>query len=358
MSSKNIVNKEIDLIVKASYRLSLVEQHLILLGIVTVKKTGKGAKPNEWVSFTVQDYMDIFKPKDTKTEVYGQLKQAVSNLADRKFVLIHKQSPATGYTRSESWSWIQGEALYKANTGIIEFVFSDKIREYIKHLDKRFTQYPIERITGMTSIYPIRLYEILIRWYNQDIKEVKLEVEYLQILFALEDAYKLFADFKKRILDVAVKQINQHSDLDCSYTQHKTGRAVTHLLFTFDLKPEAKAAKAAEQTAKAAKQSAAVKPAPQPKDNAPARGKGKGKRSTPVVVGDDDTTPPADMQPEVLTPQQERNRQRQQAANAAIEAYIQRMKEQGKRPRPKELIPIQTKALAEFDAMHPQPAAA
>lgn len=250
MASKNIVNKEIDLIEKASYQLDLIEQRLILLGIVTAKKTGKGYKPNEFVIFTVQDYMDVFKTKETKTEVYGQLKRAVLGLYNKEFTLINKKSPHIELANIRRWRWIQERGKYQDRLGIIEFVFSDKIREYIKRLEERFTQYPIERIASMTSIYPIRLYEILIRWYNQDIKEIKLEVTYLQALFALEDTYKLFADFKRRIIDVAVKQINEYSDLECSYTQHKTGHAVTHLIFNFDLKPECKIAKAAEQAAK------------------------------------------------------------------------------------------------------------
>jgi plasmid replication initiation protein len=36
---------------------------------------------------------------------------------------------------------------------------------------------------------------------------------------------------------VAISQINEFSDLTASYTQRKTGRVVTHLIFTFSKKP-------------------------------------------------------------------------------------------------------------------------
>jgi plasmid replication initiation protein len=52
-----------------------------------------------------------------------------------------------------------------------------------------------------------------------------------------EDYPRLF-DLKKRVIDVAIDQINQHSDLSVSYSQRKTKRTVTHLIFTFSQKPQ------------------------------------------------------------------------------------------------------------------------
>jgi hypothetical protein len=42
------------------------------------------------------------------------------------------------------------------------------------------------------------------------------------------------SDFKKRVLDLAVSQINEHTDITVSYEQHKAGRVITG--FTFSLK--------------------------------------------------------------------------------------------------------------------------
>jgi plasmid replication initiation protein len=40
-------------------------------------------------------------------------------------------------------------------------------------------------------------------------------------------------NFKTRVLDPAVKDINTHSNYQVSWEQRKTGRRVTHLTFTF-----------------------------------------------------------------------------------------------------------------------------
>jgi len=46
----------------------------------------------------------------------------------------------------------------------------------------------------------------------------------------------LVKDFKKRVIDPAVKDINTHSDYTVEWTQRKTGCKVTHLTFIFDKK--------------------------------------------------------------------------------------------------------------------------
>ena len=54
----------------------------------------------------------------------------------------------------------------------------------------------------------------------------------------MEKSYSAIKDFKKRVIDVAVSQINEHSDLNVNYEQRKTGKAVTHLIFYFHSKRE------------------------------------------------------------------------------------------------------------------------
>ena len=47
-------------------------------------------------------------------------------------------------------------------------------------------------------------------------------------------------NFKNRVLDPAIKQINEHTDITVSYEQHKTGRSITGFSFKFKPKPQAK----------------------------------------------------------------------------------------------------------------------
>jgi hypothetical protein len=90
----------------------------------------------------------------------------------------------------------------------------------------------------MTSIYAIRIYEILIQWGSVGKREV--EVEWLKKTLMVDKEYVRLDNFKKKVIDIGLSQINEFSDLTASYTQRKTGRVVTHFIFTFSQKPPPK----------------------------------------------------------------------------------------------------------------------
>ena len=46
-------------------------------------------------------------------------------------------------------------------------------------------------------------------------------------------------DFKKYVLDIALKQVNQHTDITVKVEQHKTGRSITGFSFNFKQKKSA-----------------------------------------------------------------------------------------------------------------------
>ena len=90
----------------------------------------------------------------------------------------------------------------------------------------------------MTCIYAIRLYELLVQWQTTGKREV--EIDWLKKQFQLDEGYDRMDNFKARVLDPAIKDINEHSNLQVSWTQRKSGRRVTHLTFYFSEKASAK----------------------------------------------------------------------------------------------------------------------
>ena len=55
----------------------------------------------------------------------------------------------------------------------------------------------------------------------------------------LETEYKRMYDFKKYVLDIALKQVNEHTDITVKVEQHKTGRSITGFSFSFNQKKSA-----------------------------------------------------------------------------------------------------------------------
>ena len=52
----------------------------------------------------------------------------------------------------------------------------------------------------------------------------------------MEEKYSRLGDLKKRVIEPAVAEINEHSNFWVTYGQRKVGRIVTHFQFQFGLK--------------------------------------------------------------------------------------------------------------------------
>ena len=102
---------------------------------------------------------------------------------------------------------------------------------YLSQLTEQFTRYALADIAKMSSAHAVRLYEMLAQWRGAG--ERIVSIDWLREAFQLEDRYPNIRDFKRWVIDPAVKQINEHSPLWVKWEQRKTGRRVSHLVFTF-----------------------------------------------------------------------------------------------------------------------------
>ncbi|WP_147265424.1 replication initiation protein RepM, partial [Acinetobacter baumannii] len=96
------------------------------------------------------------------------------------------------------------------------------------------------QVSGLSSAYAIRLYEVLIAWRSTGKTPVIELSDFRQKLGVLETEYKRMYDFKKYVLDLAIKQINKHTDITVKVEQHKTGRTISGFSFKFKQKQQPK----------------------------------------------------------------------------------------------------------------------
>ncbi len=233
-NNKNELVAKSNKLIEASYRLDLVEQRIILFAITEARKTGKGLNAVDFVTITAKDYAVHFGADEKSA--YAQLKKAAETLFSRH-VVIRDIHPESGRERVTKVRWLSA-ASYIDGAGAIQLQFAGAMVPYITRLEAEFTRYKLEKIAGMSSAYAIRLYELLIQWEN--IGQREIELEWLKKTLMVDKDYPRLFDFKKRVIDVALAQINEHSDLSASYTQRKIGRTVTHFIFTFSPKQDSK----------------------------------------------------------------------------------------------------------------------
>ena len=217
-------------LVEASYRLTLVEQQIVLFAICKAREEKTGITSDTRITITALDFSRQFgTPGNT---VYRDLKTAMSTLFDRH-VVIHDIRPETGKPRTTKTRWISS-ASYIDGDGTIQLKFADDVIPFIARLEREFTAYRLEKIGNLSSVHAVRMYELLVQYLSLGKRE--FAVEWLRDTLDLIEEYPALKDLKKRVIDVSVTQINTHTDITTSYTQRKTGRAVTHLNFKIQAK--------------------------------------------------------------------------------------------------------------------------
>ena len=228
-TEKQVVVVKSNKLIEASYRLDLIEQRIILYAIVEARETQQGLSDG-FVTLEAKRFAAMFGMDESNT--YGQLKEAMDTLFGRHIV-VHDIHPESGCARVSKVRWIS-TASYIDGAGAVQLRFATDMLPYITRLETEFTSYHLEKIGRMTSVNAVRMYELLVQYLS--IGKREFGISQLKETLGMEGRYKAIKDFKKDVLDMAVSQINEHSDIRVSYTQRKTGRTVTHLIFA--IKPE------------------------------------------------------------------------------------------------------------------------
>ncbi len=236
MSKNNLTVYKSNKVVEAGYKLSLNEQRLILCCIAKVNSS-KPLSALECFEVTGKEFAQHFKISEGKA--YQTLKEVSEQLFER-YVIIDNPNPKDKTLKYTRTRWISA-INYHSDAGKVSLMFSPLMIPYLSELTGQFTFYQLNKISGMSSIYGIRLYELLMQWKSVGTREI--EIEWLKQQFELDDSYNRIFNLKKRVIDPAVKDINEHSNYTVEWTQRKTGRRVTHLTFIFDEKAAKKPSK-------------------------------------------------------------------------------------------------------------------
>ena len=222
-------------LIDASFNLSLVEQRLMLLAITEARELPH-LSPETPIEVRAVTYREQYNVD--RSESYKQLAEASKQLFNRQFSYIdsYKDNNAVSVSR-----WVN-EVTYVTDKGMVVLYLNRNVISMISRLEEQFTKYHLMQISDLSSQYSIRLYELMAKYINLG-NSRKYPIEEIRGLFGIGiNEYKSMSDFKKRVLDLAVNEINKKTDITVQYEQFKSGRVITHLLFKIAKKREKKSA--------------------------------------------------------------------------------------------------------------------
>ena len=188
-------------IVEAGYKLSIAEQRIILLSLA--KLDNRNTEQSK-VTLYAMDYARAFGLSEKIA--YTELSKASKRLYERSIIL-------KGEDETTEFRWVESRTKYHKGEGRISFEFSRRVLPYLFELDKKlgYTQYELLSVSGFTSNYSIRIYELSVKLLGM--RNQSVSVGELRRILQLETKYKEFRELNKFVIKVAVNEINEKSDL-------------------------------------------------------------------------------------------------------------------------------------------------
>lgn len=218
ISKNNVVTKSNKLI-EAAYKLTEVEQKIILTLISLVNPIAD----TEFRSFTfpIKDFTKLIGVKSEKRN--RELEQITAKLMSK----VHEIRFEDGMTQVQ---WLT-MAKYNYKEGTISLTLNEFLEPYLLDLKREFTSYELKNVSTLKGHYTIRIYELLRQYYNMKNKERIFLVDDMRKKLGATDIYPAYANFKQRVIVPAQKEINKKSDITFEFEEIKKGRSVHKIKF-------------------------------------------------------------------------------------------------------------------------------
>ncbi|WP_120890653.1 replication initiation protein [Helicobacter pylori] len=120
---------------------------------------------------------------------------------------------------------------YTKGEATIKYQLNEYLKPYLLGLRKNFTQIPLQHILPIRSGYAIRIYQMLLSELKQNRNEVEMNLLYLQDVLCVPKSMYAWIDFKKRVLEPSLKEINATTDIIADYRPLKERQKIVKLAF-------------------------------------------------------------------------------------------------------------------------------
>ncbi|RVZ95186.1 replication initiation protein [Helicobacter pylori] len=120
---------------------------------------------------------------------------------------------------------------YLKRKAVICYQLNDCLKPYLLGLRKNFTQIPLQRILPIRSGYAIRIYQMLLSELKQNRNEITRYLIELQDILCVPKSMYAWINFKRKILEPSLKEINATTDIVADYRPLKQRQKIVKLAF-------------------------------------------------------------------------------------------------------------------------------
>ena len=209
-------------LITSHFNFSMTEYRILLYAISLVNPTDK-AFPQEF-KINIKAFAEQFGIEPER--LYTELKQTLKRKMFPRYITIEMED-----------GWIGNFHLidfmkYHDSLGEIELVFSRFAMPLLCNFKDNFTSYHLDQISLFKSAYSIRFYEFsIMRMKANEGKPTQffITIDELKRRFEITDKYRMYNNFKQRVIEKAMTEINAFSNISLRYVEIKKGRSVDQI---------------------------------------------------------------------------------------------------------------------------------
>lgn len=210
-------------LIEGCYKLNLNEQRLLYLCVAKLDPRKVLPKDNTF-TVTAKEFAEQFL-MDEKL-VYKEMEDASKALAERWV-------RTTDGKYREQFRWVFG-VRYHDNEGKVTLGFSPWVIPYLTNLREQFTSLKLSQISELKSVYSIRLLEFLTQFKATG--KFIIDLDRFKERLDIKNEYKRFYNLKMRVIEPAVKELREKSNLVIDWKPIKSGKMIKQLEFIFSEK--------------------------------------------------------------------------------------------------------------------------
>lgn len=206
---------------------------LIRAAIMQVVYDDEELKPYVITIQELSDLLDI-----SASNIYRDIDEITDDIINNPVFVKEETGKKTRWIKIP---WVQ-RCEYHSDIGVA-IKLNDELKPFLLNLKEHYTQYSLDNILAMKSVYAIRLFEmlqekIIFRVLPKDGTFVEIPIDTIRECCGVDElkSYKLFSNLKAKVIDAAVNEINRVTMYKVSYTYIKKGRTVIAINFHVNMK--------------------------------------------------------------------------------------------------------------------------
>ena len=142
---------------------------------------------------------------------------------------VKELESATLDISSESIKWFE-IFNFESSNGILEVKLNEQLKPYLLNLESNFVLAKLDSILNLNGYYSKRFYLLLAQYKKMQKCKYDL-IKLHKILSTPNSLQKLYSNFKSRVSDFSINEINKNTELNVEYEENKIGKSVNSLDF-------------------------------------------------------------------------------------------------------------------------------